>query len=174
MSAPKLPSRTVEQAETITEGAVIERTSRDLLEDIAEHTAAQHTLALPSGRRVVADASEAGDRLRIESPTGEVELQITLTESGPLLTFRAADLQLGSTGAVQVDCERFEVRAKEEIVHESGGHLKERVQGDRVSLVRGTNAAYARETHIESKRGDVKVVANDDVQLLGERIKLNC
>jgi hypothetical protein len=166
----------IEEGESHAAPAVIER-SPSLLEAIAEaraESAPHRRVPLPSGRAVVVDTSEGGEVVRFESPTGQVELQVTLTPEGPRLVFRAADVELKSEGTVRGDCNRYEVRAKEEIHHTSGGALKETVNGDRVSRVRGTSASLARRTLIESKRGDVKVVANDEVQLLGEKIKLNC
>jgi len=31
-----------------------------------------------------------------------------------------------------------------------------------------------RDTRLQAKRGNVQIEANDDVEVLGERIKLNC
>jgi hypothetical protein len=140
----------------------------------SQSSAAPRRVPLPSGRTVSIDTSNGAEVVRFESPTGQIELQVTLTSEGPKLVFRAADVELKSTGTVAVDCKRFEVRAEEEITQTSGGDLKETVNGDRLSRVRGTSAALARRTLIESKRGDLRLVANDDVELLGERIKLNC
>lgn len=165
----------IEEGESHAAPAVIER-APSLLEAIVseQEPAPPRRVPLPSGRTVVVDTSEGGEVVRFESPTGQVELQVTLTPEGPRLVFRAADVELKAEGTVRVDCNRYEVRAKEEIHHTSGGALKETVNGDRLSRVRGTSASLARRTLIESKRGDVRVVANDEVQLLGEKIKLNC
>src|SRR5262249_43558015 len=133
-----------------------------LLESIAEGSpgAAPRRVPLPSGRAVVVDTSSGGEVVRFESPTGQIELQVTLTSEGPKLSFRAADVELKSVGTVAVACKRFEVRAEEAIEQTSGGDLKETVNGDRLSRVRGTSAALARRTLIESKRGDLRLVAN--------------
>jgi hypothetical protein len=90
--------------------------------------------------------------------SGEVEVEVLLTERGPVLRFRAADLELSAAGEVRVDCDRFAVQAKNGILQESGGDV----------VLRGAAA------RIEAERGDVEIEANDDVQLRGERIKLNC
>lgn len=174
MDSRSEPGRVVEQGEAHTEPRVIER-GESLLDLIAEKSReAPARIDLPSGRKVTADATDRGERIRIESASGEVELQVILTPNGPLLSFRAADLELSSAGAIKLDCKRLDVRAEEEIVHTSGGDVKEIVNGNKETRVGGTHTALARETTIESKRGDVRIVANDDVQMLGERIKLNC
>lgn len=114
-------------------------------------------LALPSGRAVEARADGAGERVTVRSATGEVELEVSFTERGPVLRFRAADLELASAGDVRIDCDRFLVRAASGIVQETGGDLQ----------------LTGRSARIEAERGDVEIEANDDVKLLGERIKLN-
>jgi hypothetical protein len=162
--------------QTVVEATTIAR-PEGLLESIAERSAkprATPAMALPSGRTVRAEATPEGDRIRVESASGDVELEVTMTPTGPLLRFRAADLQLAATGEVSVDCEQFTVRAEKGITHETGGNAREVVGGDKLTKVRGTHAALARRTHIESKRGDVAIIANDDVQVVGERVKLNC
>lgn len=146
-----------------------------LLESIAARsTTEDRAMPLPSGRTVRAQATAAGDRIRIESATGDVELEVTMTPTGPLLRFRAADVQLAASGEVAVDCESFTVRAEKAITHETGGDSREVVGGHKLTKVRGTHTALARRTHIEAKRGDVKIIANDDVEVVGERVKLNC
>jgi hypothetical protein len=75
---------------------------------------------------------------------------------------------------VRVDCDRFEVKSRGGIRHEARGDLEEIVHGEKVSNVKGRTTSLARETHIESARGDIALVANDDVKLLGERVLLNC
>lgn len=148
-----------------------------LLADIASphsESAAQR-MALSSGRIVEADVDESGrDKFTIRSTTGEVELQICMTEKGPLLRFRAADVELEATRDVKVHCEEFHVKAEKNIVQESGGDLRQRIGGQADVKVRGRMTLAAREARLQAKRGNVQIEANDDVEVLGERIKLNC
>lgn len=149
----------------------------ELLADIAanEPAAAPRRMALASGRFVEADVDEPGrDRLTIRSATGEVELQICMTDKGPLLRFRAADVELEATRDVKVHCEEFHVKADKHIIQESGGDLRQRIGGQADVKVRGRMTLAAKETRVQAKRGNVQIEANDDVEVLGERIKLNC
>jgi hypothetical protein len=149
----------------------------ELLADIAaaKSEPAPQRMALSSGRVVEADVESQGrDRLTIRSATGEVELQICMTEKGPLLRFRAADVELEATRDVKVHCEEFHVKAEKNIVQESGGDLRQRIGGQADVKVRGRMTLAARETRVQAKRGNVQIEANDDVEVLGERIKLNC
>jgi uncharacterized protein (DUF2345 family) len=149
-----------------------------LVESIADETQrarAARRIELPSGRAVEAEPGGVeGDRVTIRGTSGEVELTVLMTENGPVLRFRAAEMELSAKGAVKVDCERLHVRAEKGIVEETGGDLQQTVAGDATLKVRGRLRAAAAKTRIEAKRGDVEIEANDDVQLLGERIKLNC
>jgi hypothetical protein len=170
-SSGKRAARTVQTSEL--HAARVVRSDASVLEAIAEESAAR-AIRLPSQRRVVAEATAEGDRIRIESPNGEVELTVTMTEAGPLLRFRAADLALSTSGDVAIDCQRFDVRAAKGMAFESGGDVREVVDGDKLTKVRGTHAQLARRALVEAKRGDVRIVASDDVEVVGERVKLNC
>ncbi len=148
-----------------------------LLADIVSPRSEQgaQRMALSSGRVLEADVEGPGrDRLTIRSATGEVELQIYMTEKGPLLRFRAADLELEATRDVKVHCEEFHVKAEKHIIQESGGDLRQRIGGQADVKVRGRMTLAAREARLQAKRGNVQIEANDDVEVLGERIKLNC
>jgi hypothetical protein len=132
-------------------------------------------MVLGSGRVVEARrAPGAEDRLTIRAPSGEVELEVRMTPEGPVLRFRAADVELDATRDVRVSCDRFHVRAKSGIVEETGGDLVQRVNGDAAVEVHGKHSTTAREVAVEAKRGNVKIEANDDVDLVGERVRLNC
>ena len=105
---------------------------------------------------------------------GEIELDVELTDAGPRLRFRAAALALEADGKVQVDCDEFHVRAKSGITQETDGDLGERVAGNAITVVDGHLRMSALTAGVRATRGDVRLKANDDVKLTGERIKLNC
>ena len=99
---------------------------------------------------------------------------MVLTENGPRLRFKAADLALEADGKVQVDCNEFRVRASSGIVYETAGDKAESVGGNAVTVVQGDARTAGRTVGIQAIRGDVRVKANDDVKLTGERVLLNC
>ncbi|MEZ4589234.1 MAG: hypothetical protein R2909_22905 [Gemmatimonadales bacterium] len=116
-------------------------------------------LELPSGRTIVcSDAPGGGELVTIRGAAGAVELEVRLTEKGPVLRFEAAGIELVTEGALQARCGSFEVHAAGDIVERAGG----------------THSTQAHTTTITSTRGDVAIKANDDVRLNGERVKLNC
>jgi hypothetical protein len=116
-------------------------------------------LELPSGRSIEChDAPAGGELVTIRNPAGRVELEVRLTEAGPVLLFDAAQLELRATGRIRADCESLEIVTA----------------GDAALRVGGELSTSARTTDIASTRGDVRIRANDDVRLNGERVKLNC
>lgn len=109
-------------------------------------------LQLASGRSVVCRSKEESrDEVTIRGPGGEVLLEVELTPAGPVLRFHAAQVELDCRGSLKLRCESFDVRATGEIVQQAGGGIL-----------------------LEAQRGDVDVRANDDVNLNGERVRLNC
>ncbi|APR88181.1 hypothetical protein A7982_13530 [Minicystis rosea] len=138
--------------------AVVEEGTSALLDGVEVPRESTSRIALPSGRAIEAVAGPDGERVRVRGRGGEVEIEVILTERGPVLKMRAVDLELSAAGAVRVDCDRFHVRAASGIVQETGGEL----------------ALGGRAATITAERGDVAIEANDDVRLRGERVKLNC
>lgn len=87
-----------------------------------------------------------------------LEIVISLTADGPVVRARAAALEIDCEQDLVARCDRFRVEARTEAEIVSGGTL--RAQGRRLEL--------------EATHGSARVRANDDVQLLGEQVLLNC
>ena len=104
--------------------------------------------------------SPDGVMLRVGQPNREraLEITISLTEDGPVLRARAAALELESEGDILATCREFRLEAREGVSIVSPGTIA--VEGRRLDLVA---------TH-----GSARIKANDDVQLLGENVLLNC
>ena len=131
-------------------------------------------LRLASGRRAEFGRNGEDDLLTVSAADGRVELRVRFTEAGPVLSFEAAGLRLGSPGDVTVACDRFRVEARESVEVRSGGSIESTAEGDAVTRAGGTARVEGRAVEVRSRRGDVDLKANDDVRLRGERIKLNC
>ena len=106
-----------------------------------------------------------GEELRLRAPDGRVCLKIKLTPSGPEVELDSVALTIAARGEVSVACDRFSVVAEQGLSLVSGGDLEARARG-----------AIETEAHAQRHRarlGDIALVANDDVTLDGERIRLN-
>ena len=103
---------------------------------------------LPSGRSVVVRVDGGKEELEVRSPDGDVEVRITLTDAGPVISLRGARLELEATDAVSVRCRQFEVNTSE-----------------------GTTLASAGPVRIDGQ--ELNVETEDDIRLKGKLIHLN-
>jgi len=113
------------------------------------------------------EPTETGVRLTLSSDAtgGAVEFVVQFTESGPVVGVRAAKVQL-ETQEWTTQCDRYSVHARESITMTSDGTIDQR----------STDATRmeARSVTIDTTPGAIRLRANDDVQLLGEQVLLNC
>jgi hypothetical protein len=131
----------------------------------------ERTVTVPSredleldGGYVLARPSER--MLHLKAPTGAVCLTIRLDPGGPSVELRGAALRLATDGDLDVECDRFRVRARSEVAISSGGPVTTAAGGD---IITEGDALQQR-----ARLGGIELTANDDVALSGERIRLNC
>jgi hypothetical protein len=105
-------------------------------------------------------AQEGGAVLRVHRGAADpmLEIRIVLTPEGPVVRARAAALEIQSATDLVARCERFRVEASDSVDIVAGGALR----------------AEGRCVDVEATHGTARVRANDDVQLLGENVLLNC
>jgi hypothetical protein len=112
------------------------------------------------------EASENRAILRLAHPDrAPVEVTITITAEGPVIHASAVALEIESATDISARCERFSVDARESVSLRAP-----RITQDASEMLHATGGAVA----IDATAGDVRVHANDDVQLLGEQVLLNC
>jgi hypothetical protein len=103
---------------------------------------------LPSGRSVIVRLDGGKEELEVRSPQGEVEVRITLTDAGPVISLRGARLELDAADAVAVNCRKFEVNSSEATTLSSAGAVQ--ITGN-----------------------EMNVETTDDIRLKGKIIHLN-
>jgi len=101
---------------------------------------------------------EVSDLLEIRSAKGELELAIEIGPTGPRLRVRAVDIELCAEKTLTMRCETLDVVA-------SGGAS---VAAGQVLALSGDDV------RVQAETGEVAIRANDDVDVRGERIRLNC
>lgn len=126
---------------------------------------AVETLALTGGHELVLQRGADGDVIRFLRPDGLTGISVSITATGIHVGVHGADLTLQTTGAITLDAERIALRGSKEVSIESGGEA--RIEAAGAMTLEG------RTQLIRSTRGNVNVKANDDVQIDGERIRLN-
>jgi len=134
--------------------------------EVSTNDSADCTQALGLGWSAVLEPKSRGAILRLVHPGQEsVAVEITITAKGPVIRACAAALEIESATDISARCERFTVDAREsvtlrapEITQQASGILR----------------AEGRSVELDAKAGDVRIHANDDVQVLGEQVLLNC
>ena len=110
---------------------------------------AAQILDLQNAKTLTITLAEDHDLIEIHGAGGLMELRIKLTPDGPILQMESVRLSLKSSENVDVSCKNFEVRASDAVdIHSDGG----------MQL---------------SGQADVRVNANGDVIVTGEKIFLN-
>jgi hypothetical protein len=84
----------------------------------------------PSQRRVVFDFANERGEIEVRTQDGALELRITLTDSGPVLSVAAARIELVATETVAVRCRSFEVETTETMRLRSAGPIEVKAMGD--------------------------------------------
>jgi hypothetical protein len=104
---------------------------------------------LPSGRTLVVRVGAGGEELEVRDREGVLELSITLTEAGPVVRLRAAQIALESSETISLQCRRFEVATSEAIRLRSADE-------------------------VEIGAREMRVRTEADIHLDGAMIRLNC
>ena len=109
-------------------------------------------LGLPHGRTLVLETGSEADtaRLLIRAPSGEVEVEVEIGPSGPLLRLRAPDIEIDAARELRLSCTSLSVRSSTDV-----------------------EIIAARDAIVEAAKGSLRLSANDDVGVVGERILLN-
>ncbi|MCY0991937.1 hypothetical protein OV203_32670 [Nannocystis sp. ILAH1] len=131
-----------------------------------EHDAPATALELVGQHRVELRRDPAVDTLELFGRDGKVVLAIEVRETGPVLRFEGAGLTLKAAGELVLDAKKLTLRSEEALSLSTGGDLELIAAGD----LRST----ARVQTITAELGDVRVEANDDVRIDGERVLVNC
>lgn len=126
------------------------------------------TVPLGGGRSV--EVRPMGDDQAVIRVRGQrdqqLQIEIRFEPSGPVVRVAAPELQLEGVQQVVASCDTFKVDARERIELRSGGEI--------VQQAAGTSRVEARRIEMDASPGAIRLKANDEVQLKGELILLNC
>lgn len=115
------------------------------------------TMRLGSGRSVSVVEVAGEERVEIRAASGEMLVCVRLTEQGPVFSITGASLEVTAAKSLSLAAETVRVSA--------GKHLS--LEAGEMSRMK------ARDVEIEAAPGAVSVRANDDVDIVGERVRLN-
>lgn len=113
------------------------------------------SISLPSGRTISID--ESTETVRFRAPSGACVLMVHMTDRGPVLAFAGAEIEIAA--------DKLSLRAEQLSI--AAGQLSIETRED-LRMVAGRDLA------VEARAGGVAIDANDDVEVRGERVRLNC
>jgi hypothetical protein len=134
--------------------------------EILSQPAPSREIALRGDRRLVVVRDDDQDVVQVVNADGAVALTIQITALGPVLRFEGASLVLQAAGELVLDAGRLRLHGREGVTVTTDGDVAVRAAGEL--------STEARLQTIHASHGDVRVTANDDVRLEGERIRMNC
>lgn len=126
----------------------------------------EESVELSRRQRMIVLRRPDADVVQFLSRQGEITLSVILTEAGPVLQFQGASLALQASGSLSIEAEHLHLHGRGGVSLTTNGDLSVQATGDLTS--------EARAQKITATLGDVNVSANDDVRLLGERVRMNC
>lgn len=107
---------------------------------------------------------DGGRLLRLRAADGSTPMRIRITPEGPVLEVDGA-LAVRAGGALDLEGESVRIHSRSRLLLSADGDAAFRVRGDLLNRAR---------THdLRSELGDVKIAANDDVRINGERVLVN-
>ncbi|XXY46480.1 hypothetical protein WME91_41420 [Sorangium sp. So ce269] len=139
----------------------------------APGAAPSRVVPLASGRAIEIAEEGAEERIQIRAAAGQILVSIRLTDEGPVLSLAGASLEIAAAKTLSLSCETLRIQAAQDAAVEVGGSLHERVRGSVVREAGRSARTTAREVKVEASPGGVEIRANDDVDIVGERVRLN-
>ena len=106
------------------------------------------------------------DCLRLIDAQGTTSLIIRLTSAGPVIEISGGSMALKVDGDLAIAARRLFLHGSEGVAISSDADAR---------IVAGQNlVTQGRRQEVTATHGDVRVYANDDVKIDGERIRMNC
>jgi hypothetical protein len=114
---------------------------------------------------VAVTKTATGGSIRLTSPDGAEQLCIEITPRGAVLKL-SRGLAIEVAGPLSFEADQVSLRGRDGLSLSSGGAVSVEAGG--------AFDVHARASAIAATHGDVRLEANDDVLLSGERIRVNC
>ncbi len=87
-------------------------------------------MALPSGRTLNVAAGPDGEHIEIRAASGQLEVRISLTPDGPVLSLSGAKLEINASDTIAVNCKDLSINTAGSFNVVSSGTVGVRAQGD--------------------------------------------
>ena len=124
------------------------------------------SIELAGQHRIELRRNGESDTVELIGGDGKVVFAIEVSERGPVLRFEGPSLTLKAAGELALSAKKLTLHAEEALALRTGGDLELCAAGE----IRSTATAQT----IVAELGDVRLDANDDVKIDGERVLVNC
>ena len=135
--------------------------------------ASPRTVALGSGRSLEITGEASDERLIVRAAGGQIMLSVRLTDEGPVLSLEGVSLEISAQKRLTLSSETLTVTTTGDATMDFGGSLHERTRGNAIREAGKASIERAREVKVEASPGGISMKANDDVDIKGERVRLN-
>lgn len=114
-------------------------------------------MKLGSGRSVAVVEVSGEEHVEIRAASGEMLVSVRLTDQGPVFSLAGASLEVTAARSLSLAAENIKIAASKHLSLEAGE----------------LHRVKARDIEVEANPGAVSIRANDDVDIVGERVRLN-
>ncbi len=128
---------------------------------------------LKHGHQLVIEDHENSEAIKLTNSFGRALFSITFSEDGTTLNVAAENIHFAAAKNIKISAENVDIESRNDTKISSQGDYKNYTKGDTMMLSEGEKLDIAKIQTIKSDLGNVDIVANDDVTLKGERVKLN-
>ncbi len=128
---------------------------------------------LRKGHSLAIVKNKETDIIQVRNAKGISLFTIEVTDQGTNLTIAAQNININAEKKLNLSAEEITIKSKKEILINSDGNFKRIIKGEVEISTEGTQTNEAKIQIIKARLGDVKLLANDDVRLNGERVLLN-
>ena len=126
-----------------------------------------------SGRSISAVEADGEERIEVRGADGALVIALRLGADGPVLTVVGASIEIGAAKRLSLRAETMHLASAGDLTIEAGGGLFQRAGGSSVREIAGLDRSTAGEIEIDVHPGGISMRANDDVDIVGERVRLN-
>jgi hypothetical protein len=130
-------------------------------------------VTLGSGRSLAITEEGGEERVEIRAAGGALLLAMRLTDAGPVFSLSGASFEIAAARTLTLRAETLCISASKDLTLEAGDTLHERAAGNATREIGGLDRTVARDVEVQAHPGGISLRANDDVDIVGERVRLN-
>ena len=129
---------------------------------------------LRKGHSLAVHSENDSDIVRVRNAKGLVLFTIEVSNKGATLNIEAENISIAAKNKLHLSAEEVNISSQKQLFVKSEGSFNQYVRGNKTIETQGENYETAKTQCIKASLGDIKLTANDDIKLNGERVKLNC